>query len=180
MDVFVLTLKVSLALMLLSAGVAKLADFSNFTLTVRLFLPRDTPELAARGVAGLVILAEAAVGAISFVVPFVRGIDVGVFTITCLFVIVAIFGYLFRRGAACRCFGQLSRRSFDLKAIARAVAICCFAAVVATNAASLSAETLSTTVRVLTALTAVMIALAVYTASRVLVAMNRTGSGVAT
>jgi hypothetical protein len=130
----ILGAKAMLAVMLVVAGGAKLADLSGFAATVRLFLP---PVAAARpwsaGVAGRLAAVAAGgellLGAASLSSPGAAWLNAAVLGVACSFVAVSGAGYAFHRGRSCRCFGALSQRRFDLAGIGRAVLIAGIAAV---------------------------------------------------
>jgi hypothetical protein len=128
-DVLPLAAKSLLAVMLLTAGSAKLADQASFAVTVRLFVPARVPRIAVRGVAAGITVAEFALGAVSLSWPATSWINPVVFALACGFTAISGAGYLFRRGQSCRCFGALSRRKFDAAAVARSAAIAAAAAV---------------------------------------------------
>jgi hypothetical protein len=128
-DVLPLATKSLLAVMLLIAGSAKLADQASFAVTVRLFVPARVPRIAVRGGASGITVAEFALGAVSLSWPATGWINPVVFALACGFMVISGAGYLFRRGQSCRCFGALSRRKFDAAAVARSAAIAAAAAV---------------------------------------------------
>jgi hypothetical protein len=168
MDVLVLAIKAALALTLLTAGSAKLADVTSFAATVRLFVPRRVPGFAVRGVAAGAGLAEVLIGTASFSFPASDWVNVVVLGAGCTFVVLSGAGYLFHRGVACRCFGRLSRRSFDAPALARSLGIAGLAAVVAVSTVSPGAIRLTAVAHVLLLATAALLAAATFTAARAL------------
>ena len=136
----VLGAKALLAVMLLVAGGAKLADLDSFAASVRLFLPRRLPRrhrpgapparaglltsvASARRIAWTVALAELSLGGASLAVPAVWPLNLAVLATACCFAAVSGIGFAFHRGRSCRCFGALSRRKFDRAALARAGAV---------------------------------------------------------
>ncbi len=132
MSVAILAAKAALAVMLLVAGGAKLADLAGFATAIRLFLPPSLAAArwaapAARRAALAVAGAELALGAISLAAPGQRWANVAVGVLAACFVAVSGAGYAFRRGRSCRCFGALSRRRYDLPGVGRAVLIAALA-----------------------------------------------------
>lgn len=135
----VLACKTSIAVLLLAAGGAKIADLAGFAATVRLFVPGR-----ARALAAVIAAGEAVAGAASLSLPGVGWLNPAVLVICCCFVVVSAVGWArhrARRGVLggrppepappCRCFGALSRRGFTSAGIGRAVALT-LAAVAAT------------------------------------------------
>jgi hypothetical protein len=138
MPAVILAAKAALAVMLLVAGGAKLADLTGFAAAVRLFTPRrlagaaSAPTALRMAAAGLA-LAELALGGASLAAPEAGGLNLAVLALACGFVVVAAAGYVFHRGRSCRCFGALSRRRFDRAGIGRAAAVAVVAAVATTS-----------------------------------------------
>ncbi|HUZ36593.1 MAG TPA: MauE/DoxX family redox-associated membrane protein [Streptosporangiaceae bacterium] len=129
MNLVALAAKAGLAVMLLVAGSAKLADLASFAAAVRLLLTFRVPRGAVRAAALAVALTELVAGVASLVLPSAGWINPVVLALACGFVLVSGLGYLFHRGRSCRCFGALSNRRFDLAGIARSLAIAATAAV---------------------------------------------------
>jgi hypothetical protein len=123
MAVLVLSCKTLLAVLLLAAGGAKLADLAGFAATVRLFVPAAPRAIAAGVVAG-----EIAAGAASLCSPQAAWLNLVVLAIGIGFVAVSVAGYIWHPGRTCRCFGALSKRSFSLGGIARSAVIAAAAA----------------------------------------------------
>jgi len=126
--VAVLGAKAILAVMLVVAGGAKLADLAGFAAVLRLFAPRRLAGSAAaqpalRRLALAVALGELALGMISLSCPAAGWVNPVVAAAGCAFVVVSVAGYAFHRGRSCRCFGALSQRRFDRAGIARAIVI---------------------------------------------------------
>jgi hypothetical protein len=167
MQLIALAAKSALAVMLLAAGGAKLADLDGFAGTVRLFLPGWLPrrirERAALGVA----LIELASGGVSLSAPALRPVNLVVFALGCAFVAVSAAGYAFHRGRSCRCFGALSRRKFDLPSIARSGAVAALGAIALTHVSPASTR-VGVVVQVLLVLAAALLAAASFTAARAL------------
>jgi hypothetical protein len=133
MDIVILAIKAALALTLLVAGSAKLADVRGFAATVHLFAPRRTVGSALRGIALCTGLAELLLGTVSFSFPALAWVNVAVLSAGCVFVALSAAGYLFHRGVPCNCFGRLSPRVFDASGLARSLGIAALAAVVAVS-----------------------------------------------
>jgi hypothetical protein len=137
--VAVLGAKALLAVMLLVAGGAKLADLDSFAVSVRLFLPRRpwagapaaggllTSPALARRIAWAVALTELGLGAASLAVPAIWALNVAVLCAACCFAAVSGVGFAFHRGRSCRCFGALSARRFDLAGLGRSAAVAALA-----------------------------------------------------
>jgi hypothetical protein len=169
MDVLVLGAKSALAVLLLVAAGAKLADLPGFAAAVRLFLPRAAPWPAVRAVTLSIALAELALGAASLSSPAAGWLNPVVFAAGCAFVAVSGAGYAFHRGRSCRCFGALSRRRFDIAAIARSILIAAMAAVAMAPVQPSSVQ-LTVTARLLLLAAAAMLSFAARTAAGVLAA----------
>lgn len=148
--VAVLSCKAVIAVLLLAAGGAKLADLPGFAGTVRLFVPRSSgaasldwqtqavrsadgsPQIALRLATGIAA-GELAVGAVSLSVPQARWPNLIVLASCVAFLVTWSIGYGRHRGRSCRCFGALSARGFDRAGIVRA-AVLVLAALAATTA----------------------------------------------
>ena len=126
-----LACKVAIAVLLVAAGGAKLADLAGFAATVRLFLPARTTPRQRLAVAVVIAVAEVVIGAASLSSPLVGGLNLAVLALCCGFVGVSAVGYRRHPGRTCRCFGALAGRSFNLAGIARAVLAAACAAVAA-------------------------------------------------
>jgi hypothetical protein len=174
MNTVALTAKVLVAVMLLVAGGAKLADVTGFAAAVRLLIPVRLPGAAVRVVALTVAAAEVALGLASLSSPATGWLNPLVFGFACGFVVVSVYGYAFHRGRSCRCFGALSRRKFDALGVARAAAIAA-AAVLATAALPRAMVEIGVADRVLLALTAALTSLAAFSAARALAAARSLG-----
>jgi hypothetical protein len=133
LQVAALACKAVIAVLLLAAGGAKLADLPGFASTVRLFVP--TPALRSRRASVLLAVGIAAgelvAGAVSLSVPKAGWANLAVLMICFAFLATWTVGYVRHRGRSCRCFGALSARGFDRAGIARAAALV-VAALVAT------------------------------------------------
>ena len=167
MDVVTLTAKALVAVMLLVAGGAKLADVASFAAAVRLLLPLRVPRAAAAAAALTVAAAELALGAASLSLPAVGWLNPVVFALACGFVSVSGLGYALHRGRSCRCFGALSSRRFDAPGMARSAAIAA-AAAIAMSGVPPAMVTISAASRVLLLLAGSLVALAAFSAAHAL------------
>jgi hypothetical protein len=131
MDALSLGAKGALAVLLLAAGGAKLADLPGFTSAVALFAPAAVPRRMLRAVALAVALAELTLGGASLGTPSWRWVNLAVLVLSCGFVAVSVAGYVAHRGRACKCFGALSQRRFDAAGIVRAALITAVAVIAA-------------------------------------------------
>jgi hypothetical protein len=173
----ILAAKAVLAVMLVVAGGAKLADVSGFAATVQLFLP---PVVAARlrlaPLAGLIAAAvatgELLLGGASLGAPAVAWLNAAVLGAACCFVAVSCVGYAFHRGRSCRCFGGLSQRRFDLPGIGRAVLIAGLAALAVVTVPG-SAIRLTLADRGLVLAAAALLAVLAFSAARCLAVTGR-------
>jgi hypothetical protein len=132
MVVLALGAKAAVAVILLVAGGAKLADLAGFASAIRLFLPAAAPRtmLAALPAASAgLALAELLTGAASLCFPAARWLNWLVLALASGFLIIAVVGYARYRGRPCRCFGALTRRAFGLRSIGQALLIAATAAV---------------------------------------------------
>ena len=125
----VLGCKAAIAVLLVAAGGAKLADLPGFAAAVRLFAPRGTAPALLRAVAVGVAIVEVVAGAASLSAPRAGWLNLLVLALSCGFVAVSAAGYGWHRGKSCRCFGALSRRGFTVAGVCRAVAIALAAAI---------------------------------------------------
>ncbi|HEX5293647.1 MAG TPA: MauE/DoxX family redox-associated membrane protein [Streptosporangiaceae bacterium] len=135
MPAAILGAKALLAVMLLVAGGAKLADLDSFAASVRLFLPRGRPgappaaaglltsSATARRIGLAVALAELGLGGASLAAPAVSPLNLTVLGAAGCFAAVSGIGFAFHRGRSCLCFGALSRRKFDPAGLIRAGAV---------------------------------------------------------
>jgi Methylamine utilisation protein MauE len=174
MNTLALTAKVIVAVMLLVAGGAKLADVTGFAAAVRLLVPFRMPGVTGRVIALAVAAAEVALGLASLSSPAAGWLNTVVLGVACGFVAVSVWGYAFHRGRSCRCFGALSRRKFDAPGIARALAIAA-AAALATAGLPRAMVEINGTDRVLLLLTAALTSLAAFSAARALGAARSLG-----
>jgi len=178
MDVLIiaiLAVKSALAMMLLVAGGAKLADLGGFTATVRMFVPWPALRATVRVAAAAIAVAEVAVGAASVSFPALRWVNPVVLALACGFAAVSAVGYARFRGRTCQCFGALSRRKFDAWGVARAAAIVAAAALAMTGVRP-SAVQITAPARAGLLAAALVVALTAVTAARALAMTNRTES----
>lgn len=119
----VLGCKASIAVLLLAAGGAKLADLSGFAATVRLFAPRRVPPGLPLVAAACVAVGEVSVGAASLSAPATGWLNPAVLAICCAFLAAGTVGYVRYRDRPCRCFGALSRRGFTALGLGRAAGL---------------------------------------------------------
>jgi hypothetical protein len=170
MTALALAAKAALAVLLIAAGGAKLADLAGFAAAIRLFVPRRAPArtqaLVPPAAAGI-ITAELGAGTISLCWPSAAWAGFAVLALACGFTVVAGIGYANYRGRPCRCFGALTRRSFSVRSLLQSVLILA-AAVLATRPAGQAQVTLALTAHVLLLAAAGLMALAAYTAARAL------------
>jgi hypothetical protein len=170
----VLGAKAVLAVMLLVAGGAKLADLDGFAASVRLFAPRRmagsmSAAPVLRTVALALALGELMLGGASLTFPALGWLNPAVLLVGCAFVGVSGAGYAFHRGRSCRCFGALSQRRFDLAGIGRAVVVAALAAL-ATVAVSPSSIRLGVADHALLLAASCLLTFVAFTAARALAA----------
>lgn len=125
MAVIVLGCKAALAVLLLAAGGAKLADLEGFAATIALFAPRGPVRAAAAAVAA----GEIVVGSASLALPRAWWLNAVVLAICAAFLAVSVAGSVRHPGRSCRCFGALSGRGFGPAGIARSAAMSAAAAI---------------------------------------------------
>jgi hypothetical protein len=172
-----LAAKAALAVLLLVAGGAKLADLPGFASAVTMLAPRRVAATrrwpgVARALAAGVAGGELALGGVSLAWPALGWVNPAVLGAGLGFVVVSGAGYLFRRGRSCRCFGALSRRTFDRAGLARAAGIAVVAAL-ATGTAPASMVVLAPASSGLLAGGALLLAGVAFTAARSLAAVGR-------
>jgi hypothetical protein len=179
MELLTLGAKSALAMMLLIAGGAKLADLAGFTATMRMFAPHPVPRSVVRMGAPAVALTEVAAGAVSLSAPAAWWVNPVILALACVFVVVSAVGYAFFRGRSCRCFGALSQRRFDAWGIARAAAIVAVAAVAMTGVKPAAVQ-IPAGAQVALLAAAMLLAVTAFTAAKALVVSNRTESRLTT
>jgi methylamine utilization protein MauE len=123
LQIAVLGGKTSIAVLLLAAGGAKLADRPGFASNVRLFIPPALrlPHRVPAVLAVAIAVAELGAGAASLSAPQARWLNLAVVAIYAAFVVVWAVGFTKYRGRSCRCFGALSERGFTGAGLVRAV-----------------------------------------------------------
>ncbi len=166
MTALVLTAKAALAVLLLAAGGAKLADPAGFAAAIRLFVPPRAQALVSPTVAA-VIAAELAAGTVSLCWPAAAWANLAVLMLACGFTAVAAIGYARYRDRPCRCFGALTGRAFSARSLLQSVVILA-AAVLATRPAGQPQVTLGLSAHLLLIAAGALMALAAYTAARAL------------
>jgi hypothetical protein len=179
MELLTLGAKSALAMMLLVAGGAKLADLASFTATMRMFAPHPVPRPVVGGGALAVALAEVTAGAVSLSAPGARWVNPAIFVLACVFVVVSAVGYAFFRGRSCRCFGALSQRKFDAWGMARAAAIVAVAAVAMIGVRPAAVQ-IQAAAQVALLAAAILLVVTAFTAARALSMSNRTESRLTT
>lgn len=176
MYVIPLAAKLALALTLIAAGSAKLADTRGFAATVRLFVPPGlVPATRAvpvtRFVAGVMAAGELAAGCASLAVPRAAWLNWVVLGLGALFIVISVIGYARYRDRSCNCFGGLSRRKFDRRGIARSLLIGA-GGVVATFPVPASAVRLSAADAILLLAAAALAACATFAAAKAVAAVS--------
>ncbi|HVB44031.1 MAG TPA: MauE/DoxX family redox-associated membrane protein [Streptosporangiaceae bacterium] len=156
--------KALIAVLLLVAGGAKLADLPGFTVSVRLFAPRRTGPRIARAAATCIAGGEIAAGAVSLSSPRLGWLNLVVLGICGGFFVVSVVGYVRYPHRSCRCFGALSRHSFARPAIARAAGLT-IAALLATARAGGPAVQVGPAGRLATLLVGLLVAVAALSAA---------------
>jgi hypothetical protein len=178
MTAVILSAKAGLAVLLVVAGGAKLADVAGFGAAVRLFLPARAIRLASPAAIGIAA-AELAAGGVSLCWPALGWVNLAVLVLAVGFTVVAVTGYVRHRGQQCRCFGALSRRGFGRREVGQAMAIVA-AAVIAARPAGGAQLQLAATAQVLLLCGAGLTAAAARTAAGALApsaGAARTGPG---
>lgn len=120
--------KAAVAVLLVAAGGAKLADLPGFAASVRLFWPGRLAAVPLDAVAAGLAGGEVAVGAASLCCPQAGWLNLVVLSVGGGFVAVAAVGYARHPGRPCRCFGSLSGRGFGPAGIGRAALVAACAA----------------------------------------------------
>ncbi|MDQ2813687.1 MAG: hypothetical protein M3Z75_17930 [Actinomycetota bacterium] len=173
MGILILGAKSAVAVMLLVAGGAKLADLASFAATVRLFVPRGIPSPLRGAMAFCLVAVEVVLGGVSLSFPAVKWLNLVIFALTIGFVVVSVVGFLFYRGRSCRCFGALSQRKFDVAEILRSIGIAALAAIAMLGVQSASVG-IDVAARVLLLIAATLLALAAFTAAGALAVSRET------
>jgi hypothetical protein len=166
MTTLILGAKAGLAVLLLVAGGAKLADLPGFEAAVRMFLPGGGRPLGSAA-ATAIAAAELAAGGASLCWPALGFVNVAVLALAVGFAVVAAAGYARRRGQPCRCFGALTRRAFGRRELGQSAAILAAAAIAGTPVAQATIQ-LTGAAHLLLLCGAGLTALAAFTAARAL------------
>jgi hypothetical protein len=171
MMVVALAAKAMLAVLLIGAGGAKLADIAGFAAAVTLFVPPH----AQRRVRSLVpvatsaiIAAELLVGLVSLCWPSATWADLAVLALAGAFTVVATVGYARFRDRPCRCFGALTRRSFSARSLVQSVVILAVAALAALRSSGQAAVSVGLLTHLLLFAAAALLVVAAHTAARAL------------
>jgi hypothetical protein len=171
MTAFVLAAKAAVAVLLLAAGGAKLADPAGFAAAIRLFVPPRAParvQALVPAAAAAVIAAELIVGASSLCWPAAAWANLAVLVLAAGFTVVASVGYVRYRGRPCRCFGALTRRGFSARSLVQSLVILAAATLAAFWPAAADAVAVGLTARLLLLAAAGLLALAACTAAKAL------------
>jgi hypothetical protein len=167
MDILAAAAKSAIAVVLVVAGGAKLADLASFAATIRLFLPRRTPALFARSLAYGTALGELGLGVGSLCFPALTWLSLLVLAVCCAFVAVSVSGYVLYRGRSCRCFGALSPGAFDAVGILRTALMAGLAAAAMSGIPPVALR-VAPPARILLIVSTAMLAFAAFTAARAL------------
>lgn len=117
----IFSLRAILAVLLVAAGAAKLADTRSFTATLLALGVPTQPENIVRSIAFAIPLIEAIVGLASisgFWQPVVNG---AVLLLMAGFMLIVIIALRKAPYATCRCFGALSDSQFSVRGLVRSV-----------------------------------------------------------
>lgn len=125
-----IALKVSLAVLLVVAGLSKAADLRAFEQSLVLVVPGVGGAWPARALAIGVAVTELLVGGLSLARPALGLADLAVLALCDGFVVVSVIGSWRHRGASCRCFGALSDQRFGPMSVVRSVALVAAASIV--------------------------------------------------
>jgi hypothetical protein len=169
--VLVLAAKAAIAVLLIAAGSAKLADPAGFAAAIRLFVPRRAParvQALAPAAAGAVIAAELIAGTASLCWPAAAWANLAVLALACGFAAVAGLGYARFRDRPCRCFGALTRRSFSARSLVQSLVILAAATLAASGPAATDAVAIGLIAHLLLLAAASLLALAASTAAKAL------------
>lgn len=171
MDWLTVACKSVIALVLIVAGGAKLADPASFAAAIRTFTSQRPAYPVVKALAMTIASTELSLGVVSLSLPSVWVLNVCVFAMACGFLLVSLIGYVFHRGRPCRCFGALSRRKFDASSVLRGLGLVLLSAV-ATLHVQQAAIGVSVQDNFLLAVVASLVACAAFAAARAL-ALNR-------
>jgi hypothetical protein len=159
--------KAAVAVILIVAGGAKLADIPGFTTTVRIFVPVRTSKAVSTVFARALSLLELGLATGSLAFPRIIAFDIAIFILCCMFVVVSVYGYIFHHGRSCRCFGALTARTFDGEGIGRSALMAGLAGFVVADIQP-AAATADLTGTILLIVSIVVVGFASYTAARCL------------
>jgi hypothetical protein len=121
LQVAVLGCKAGIAVLLVTAGGAKLAGLRGFASSVRLFVPAGVAHWVRAGwLAGGIAVGEVGLGTVSLGMPRAGWLNPVVLAVCLGFLAVSSVGYARFLGRPCRCFGALSRREFGATGVLRA------------------------------------------------------------
>jgi hypothetical protein len=124
-----------LAVVLLAAGAAKLADLRAFETTI-LGLGNGMSARGARMLALVLAASEAGIGFASLAGVWPGAVDIAVLALLVVFAGVTAYAWRRNPGGRCRCFGALSESRFGPREMARSVLLAATGvAVVAAGAA---------------------------------------------
>ncbi len=140
LQVFVLLMRTSLAVMLVAAGAAKLADTRSFALTLLGLGMPARQRLLTQAVACAVPLLEVGLGLaiVSGLWPLL--VNGAVLVLMCCFSAVVLIALHRKLNVACRCFGTLSDSQFSNKGLAHSLLLTILAAVVFWSGKTYAAE----------------------------------------
>jgi len=148
MSPIILIAKTILSVTLLMAGSAKLADVPSFSITLRMFVSLSIPQSFIRFAAAAIAIGEITAGLLSMTFPSIYLMNEVIVAFCSAFLAVSILGYLNFRDRSCACFGGLSQRKFDARAMVRSVGLLILAVVALLRVSSSSIQ-LTTSSRLL-------------------------------
>jgi hypothetical protein len=171
MTVLALAAKATLAVLLIGAGGAKLADVAGFAAAVAMFVPLHAPRRMRSLVplaAAAVIAAELLAGLVSLCWPSATWADLAVLALAGAFTVVATVGYARFRDRPCRCFGALTRRSFSARSLVQSIVILAVAALAALRPPGQAAVSVGLLTHLLLFAAAALLVVAARTAAKAL------------
>jgi hypothetical protein len=104
--------KASLAMLLVTSGLAKATDLPAFVESLVLVLPSSLRAKPRRSLAASIVGAETAAGALSLALPRLLVVDLAVLGLCLGFLVASLAGSRYARGRPCRCFGSLVDQRF--------------------------------------------------------------------
>jgi hypothetical protein len=104
--------KVSIAMLLLTSGLAKAIDLPAFVGSLVLVLPSRLRAMPRPSLAAGIVGAETASGALSLALPRLLVVDLAVLGLCLGFLVASLAGSRYGRGRPCRCFGSLVDQRF--------------------------------------------------------------------